>query len=142
MNHNRSAALERSVKITGGLKARKTKLIIISLKFHFLYQNPIFVDIIAYVRSRRNENSSDNHAYGIYQSVKLFLQPIIAQNTHNDEELELYNIVFFCTLCRICHLGRLPVIILNVLFHTGRLQKCSQCRICFKQYFINNVVQQ
>ena len=40
------------------------------------HQNLIFVDIIAYFRSRRKENSCEIPAHGIYRSVKLFLQPI------------------------------------------------------------------
>ena len=41
-----------------------------------LSSNPIFVDIIAYFRSWRKENSSRIPAHGIYWSGKLFLQPI------------------------------------------------------------------
>ena len=41
-----------------------------------LSSNLIFVDIIAYFRSWRKENSSRISAHGIYWSGKLFLQPI------------------------------------------------------------------
>ena len=50
----------------------------------------MFVIIIAHVRRRRMENSSEIHAHGIYRSVKLFSPANqIARNKHNDEELEL-----------------------------------------------------
>ena len=42
----------------------------------FIASEYIFVDIIVHYRSWRKENSSEIPAHRIYQSVKLFLQPI------------------------------------------------------------------
>ena len=53
------------------------------------HQNLIFSDIIAHIKSRRKENSSENHAHRIYRCKTFSPANQIARNRHNDKEIIL-----------------------------------------------------